>query len=179
MSKSTIDVLMGVVEQLGHSGQHELSGPHRPIVDVDVSHVRRDLRLAKPSFLVVDDVPASCKLLSMLLRELGARGEKIFSAYTLRDAFEIIDYHAIDIVFCDLNLRHASGLQILKRLRTFPETTHLPFVLVTNSPDKRLLADAIEKGASAVLLKPLSIGAVVNELRSILSSRFVPDAAQW
>lgn len=175
MTNSTIDLLVGETEQVGDLGQSVLTKPQGPVAEVDLNYLPRSLRLRNLSFLVVDDVPASCKLLALVLKELGARGEQIFSAYTLRDAYDVLESRKIDVVFGDLNLRHSSGVQLLDRLRRHPDTAHLPFVLVTNSPDKMRIADAVEKGASAVLVKPLSIASIVTGLGAVLNSYTVSD----
>lgn len=173
MSKSTIDVL---VRREGDSVDL-LGSRARTVRDIGVEHglsyIPRYRRLFQFSFLLVDDVPASCKLLSLLLKEFGALGDQMFMAYNLRDAEDILDRYPIDIVFSDLHLGPLSGLRLLERLRTNAQTARVPFVLVTNSPDQRRIEEALQKGVSSVLFKPLSIGTVASRLDAVLKESVV------
>lgn len=135
----------------------------------DIRYVARNQHLKPLSFLLVDDVSASCKLLDILLRELGARGERIHKAQSLVEAERILHRNHIDIVFSDLHLQETSGLRLLDTLRANPEMADVPFILVTNTPDKCCLDEAVRKGVASVLLKPISIAAVAEGLAPIVA----------
>lgn len=179
MSKSTIDVLVRRDDSSLNPAGADPRQPGMKSVDHGWYYVPRYRYLFGYSFLIVDDVPASCKLLALLLKEFGAVGEQLHIAYNLRDAEFILDSYTIDFVFSDLNLGTASGLQLLERIRMNPRTADVPFVLVTNSPDIRRIDEAFVKGASSVLTKPLSIASVAQRLDEALGPTVVhPEVAR-
>jgi two-component system cell cycle response regulator DivK len=136
--------------------------PAHPILDI--SYVPRLRHLESLNLLVVDDVPASCKLLGSLLKELGVKTEKLFLAYSVGQAKATLRRIPIDIVFSDLNLPRHTGVDLLRSMRNHPFTFSTPFILVTNCPDERSVHEARKLGALSVISKPFSIASVTNEL---------------
>lgn len=132
--------------------------------DIEISYIPRLRGIESLNFLVVDDVPASCKLLGSLLKELGAKSTRLFSAYSVREARLLLRRFSIDIVLSDLNLPYQSGIDLLRSMRNQPKTWVTPFILVTNCPEESSIAEAKELGALSVLAKPFSIASVTTEL---------------
>lgn len=125
--------------------------------------------LEQLSFLVVDDVPASCKLLSRLLREVGALPGRVVCAHSVLEAKRYLQRYPINIVMSDLNLPRQTGIDLLRSMRGDPNMQHTPFVLVTNSLDRSSLDEARKIGASSILTKPLSVEAVTDGLKRALA----------
>lgn len=148
--------------------------PKEPLEDpvLDISYVPRLRKIQNLNLLVVDDVPASCKLLGSLLKELGVKSEKLFLAYSVGQARATLRRIPIDIVFSDLNLPRHSGVDLLRSMRNHPFTFSTPFILVTNCPDERNVHEARELGTLSVISKPFSIASVTDAvLRACDSTR--------
>jgi CheY-like chemotaxis protein len=109
------------------------------------------------SYLIVDDVIPSCHVAQTILRALGVPAKKIFIANNLQDAHRVMRGNPIQVIISDLNLTDGSGLDLLHSIRTRGETRHLPFVLVTNSPELEYITEAKQLGVSSCLVKPLSV----------------------
>ncbi len=109
------------------------------------------------SYLVVDDVIPSCHVAQTILRALGVSAKKIFMANNLQEAHRLMRSNLIQVIISDLNLTDGSGLDLLHCIRATAETRHIPFVLVTNTPELEHITEAKELGVSSCLVKPLSV----------------------
>jgi CheY-like chemotaxis protein len=109
------------------------------------------------SYLIVDDVIPSCHVAQTILRALGVSAKKIYIASNLYDAHRLMRSTPIQVIISDLNLTDGSGLDLLYSIRAKAETRHIPFVLVTNTPELAHITEAKELGVSSCLVKPLSV----------------------
>ncbi len=154
-------------ESLAPSGDDKISSAETGADSVEQSPMSG--LLEQLSFLVVDDVPASCKLLSRLLREVGALPGRVVCAHSVLEAQRYLQRYPINIVMSDLNLPRQTGIDLLRSMRGDPNMQNMPFVLVTNSLDRRSLDEARKIGASYILTKPLSVEAVTDGLKRALA----------
>ncbi len=59
------------------------------------------------------------------------------------------------LVLLDLNLPKIDGIEVLRRIKTDPRTTHVPVVILTASHDEREMAECRRLGADCFIVKPL------------------------
>ncbi len=114
--------------------------------------------------LVVDDHPAMIALIS---EALMAEGFSVLSAETGKDGLALIEDERPDLVILDIMMPAMSGLQVLRTLRSKPETLYLPVVLLTGRDGHSDMLDGWMGGADRYLTKPCSMEellAVVNEM---------------
>jgi two-component system chemotaxis response regulator CheY len=91
------------------------------------------------------------------LRSIGIPAKQIFIATNLADAARIMRTACIQVIISDLNLRDGSGLDLLHSVRANADTKHMPFILVTNTPELEHVTEAKQLGVSSCLVKPLSV----------------------
>jgi len=84
------------------------------------------------------------------------------------DAVEVVREGRPDALILDLLLPGRSGLDILRDLRSGPETAQLPVLMLTASGHGRDRDLAAEAGASGFMAKPFSNAEVVASVRAIL-----------
>ncbi len=98
----------------------------------------------------------------------------------LRDGAEALDYlycrgaHAErdpavvpQIVFLDLKLPKIDGLAVLREIRAYAPTAHLPVVMLTSSDEDRDILEAYQLGVNSYVRKPVDFNqflAVAREL---------------
>jgi EAL domain-containing protein (putative c-di-GMP-specific phosphodiesterase class I)/DNA-binding response OmpR family regulator len=115
--------------------------------------------------LVVED---DADLRSLLLLALGRAGLDATEAENGADALRIIEAQPIGVVVCDLGLPGMSGLDIVRALRSRPETSTLPFLLMTGSGDGDTVLEALAAGADDFLAKPVRLEELVARVRAHL-----------
>ncbi len=80
---------------------------------------------------------------------------KYTEAETLSEAVNYIKSRSFDVVISDVKLPDGTGLDLLDLTRQL--LLDVPFVVITASGDKKMLRDALNKGASDFLSKPFNL----------------------
>ena len=131
------------------------------------------LAAAPHSILVVDDEPDDREFVTLALSAHGIDCE-IMPCASAADALAIVDASARqptpDLVFLDLRLPDAPGMEVLLHMRRVPALREVPVIVLSSELDaeqirqcRRLGARCYQKMASFNALVEL-VGRVLNEL---------------
>lgn len=116
--------------------------------------------------LIVDD---EASLRQTLARILQRAGFEVTTTASGSDALNLLSQHTFDLVYLDIRMPDMSGLEVLQIIHTkFPE---LPVILFTAQPDLSSAVEALRRGATDYLLKPLKPQTVIDRARSILANQ--------
>lgn len=115
--------------------------------------------------LVVDDDRTTRKLLTLYLKSSGF---DVATAENGLDAIEKIGMDNINLVMTDLNMPYMDGLELVKNIKSNPETAHIPVLMVTTEADPEEQERAISAGADGYITKPVSAGVVTQNVKQIL-----------
>ncbi|MBZ5636658.1 MAG: sigma-54 dependent transcriptional regulator [Acidobacteriia bacterium] len=120
---------------------------------------------AKPavSLLIIDDNPGSLELLSSALAQPGL---EILTASDPEDGLDIACSRHPQIVLTDLVMPHLSGLDVLERIMEIDSATDV--VLMTAHYSSESAVEAIKKGASDYLNKPVSVAALRERIGKLV-----------
>jgi DNA-binding NtrC family response regulator len=124
--------------------------------------------------LVVDDEPALREVLS---RRLGHWGFACQVAADVREAEQLLDSFEPDLVLSDVVMPGASGLQLLRRLKS-GKRRRLPVVLMTAHGTVDAAVDAMKEGAEDFLIKPIDDEKLRLVLDSVVSDLALSRAAR-
>jgi DNA-binding NtrC family response regulator len=119
------------------------------------------------SLLVIDDNPGSLELLSSALAQPGL---EILAASNPEEGLDLFRNHRPQVVLTDLLMPQMSGMEVLERIVEIDPATDV--ILMSAHYSTESAVEAIKKGASDYLNKPLSIdplreriGKLVQEVR--------------
>jgi two-component system response regulator PilR (NtrC family) len=117
------------------------------------------------NILVVDDEPLVRWSVSETLTECGYR---VTQAGDALSAFQAMNGRGgpADLVLLDLRLPDSSGLSVLSMMRRLLPAT--PIILMTAHGSEALTADAVARGAYAVLNKPFDMSVLPPLVRNAL-----------
>src|ERR1051325_11371632 len=120
---------------------------------------------AKPalSLLIIDDNAASLDLLSTALAQPGL---EILTAADPEEGLDLAHSHHPQIVLTDLVMPRLSGLEVLERIMEFDPSTDV--ILMTAHYSTESAVEAIKKGASDYLNKPVSISALRERIGKLV-----------
>ncbi len=104
-----------------------------------------------PTALIVEDEPEANKLLGMLLRLRGYRTE---SAFTGKEALNLVARAQPDIIFLDLMLPDLNGYEICKILKSSRGTSLIPLVIITARIAAENRIESFCIGADDYIAKP-------------------------
>ncbi len=124
--------------------------------------------------LVVDDHHLTREMVRAILGGMG------FSNFALAEnglvAFKILqEALRIDLIVCDWNMPHSSGLELLKRVRGDVRLRNIPFLMLTAEAYRDSVEAAIAAGVSGYVVKPFTASTLsekVLELMATAAPRF-------
>lgn len=118
--------------------------------------------------LVVDDEPSVRAIVLASIRVRGTR-YSVLEAGNASDAVSKAKRHRPDLVLLDVALPDHDGFWVCRKLKTDPETSSIPVIMLTamSLPSDR--EQAIAAGADAYIVKPFSPRALIDELDRRLS----------
>jgi two-component system, chemotaxis family, chemotaxis protein CheY len=93
---------------------------------------------------------------------------QVFDAPDGRQALNFLDsaFDMVDVVICDWNMPHMTGVELLRQLRTVSPDT--PFLMVSGRADKESIMEAKNSGVTAYIRKPFSVHQLEAKLRIML-----------
>jgi DNA-binding NtrC family response regulator len=115
------------------------------------------------SLLIVDDNPSAAELLSNALEQ---RSLKILTSSDPEQAVDLFCERHPQIVLTNLVMPHMSGIELLERIMEVDPATDV--ILMTAYYSAESAVEAIKKGASDYLNKPLSIGALQERIGKLV-----------
>ena len=117
--------------------------------------------------LVVDDEPP----IANTLRELLAPEHEVIAATTAREAFEAIERSDFDVVFCDLIMPGAGGIDLYERLRSAHPGLERRLVFMTGGAFTERTAEFLASVENRRVEKPFSLGLVEQIVREMAGAR--------
>jgi two-component system, NtrC family, response regulator AtoC len=118
-----------------------------------------------PHALLVDD---DVNFILGLAEVVGREGFATRTAHTLKEARAEIAKAVPDVVLADLHLPDGSGIDLFKDLEANPTTE---VVLITGQASIDTAVDAMRKGASDYLVKPVDMARVKGVLANVVRTR--------
>ena len=116
--------------------------------------------------LIIDD---EAGLRQMMARVLQRAGYDVTTAANGKDGITLASEQTFDLLYLDIRMPGLNGLEVLKIIHT--ESPDLPVVLFTAQPDLHSAVEALRRGATDYLLKPLKPQAVIDRTQTILANK--------
>jgi len=118
--------------------------------------------------LVVEDSPTQAVELQFLLENAG------FQVELARDGkagLERCRARSIDVVLSDVVMPGMTGYELCRKIKSDPDTVHIPVVLLTSLSDPMDIIRGLECGADNFLTKPYDGAYLVGRVRRLLDNR--------
>lgn len=124
--------------------------------------------------LVVDDNAQNRELLEAYMEDLD--GVSTFSAIDGEDALAKVAEDKPDLILLDVMMPRTSGFEVCKRLKSNPDTKHIPIIMVTALHEMGDIERAVEVGTDDFVTKPVNRIDLLARVTSLLRLRFQGDA---
>jgi len=131
--------------------------------------VESKLEAKRPTVVVVEDDASISELLELYL---GREGFSVVTTAAAGDAEALVKAHDPVLVVLDLMLPDGSGLQVLRRVRTFSEVPVIVLTARDTDQDKIL---GLELGADDYMTKPFNPGELLARMRAVLRRSSPPE----
>jgi putative nucleotidyltransferase with HDIG domain len=139
-----------------------ITGKHSPAGELRNSQSLR--KIAR--ILVVDD---ESHVRSMIGATLERRGYDVQLASSGREAMEMLEKNAYDLVLTDIVMKDGNGIALLERMHG--QQPNLPVVMVTAIHDISVAIDSMRRGAYDYLLKPFEREHLLSTVQRALDHR--------
>ena len=121
------------------------------------------------SILVVEDDQG---IQDMLTYALEPDGYQLYSALSVKDAWQIIEEKAPDLVLLDWMLPDSSGIDLLHRIRKYH--SKLPVIMLTAKAEEEDRVLGLDMGADDYIVKPFSVKELKSRIQAVLR-RSIPE----
>ena len=116
--------------------------------------------------LIIDDDPVICDVLTKMMKQIDHGSRYALSG---SHGFELAENGLFDIIFLDVNLPDASGLELIPRIKELPSSPEVIIITGDNDPDGAELA--VSCGAWNYLEKPFMRQEIMLQVNRALAYR--------
>lgn len=123
--------------------------------------------------LIVDDEELNIQVVAAHLESAGYR-----DVSHTTDPVRVINLARTvcpDLVLLDVHMPQMSGLDVLSQIRAEPALLHLPVVVLTSETQDEVKMEALSRGATDFLNKPVNSGELCVRVRNILMAKAYQD----
>ena len=117
--------------------------------------------------LIIDDDPQILKLMSFVL---GSGQYHVLGASSGFEALAIVSENAPDLIFCDLTMPDMDGIETVRRIRSLPNGSSVPILMLTALSERSNMDDSLAAGATDYLTKPFSAKEILAKTASFFKS---------
>jgi two-component system phosphate regulon response regulator PhoB len=121
--------------------------------------------MADNKILVVDDEE---DILELVRYNLAREGYRVVCAATGEQALNKAGSEPFDLIVLDLMLPGIDGLEVAKRLKSKPETRHIPIIMLTAKGEEADIVTGLELGADDYVTKPFSPRILVARVKAVI-----------
>ena len=113
--------------------------------------------------LVVDDDPAVCEVIQMVLASAGL--DAVTETESSRAA-ETLKKEKFDAIFLDVRMPSPDGIEIARQIRAAGLNQKTPIIMVTGDEQRETLSRGFEAGANFFLFKPVDKSRLLRVVRA-------------
>ena len=100
--------------------------------------------------LIVDDHIETCRVMTMLVKHLGHEAHALFSGAEVTD---FLQQTPVDLMILDIMMPGMSGMDVLRHVRSDPNTKAVPVIMMTAVTDPMTRREAMTLGANDYWVK--------------------------
>jgi DNA-binding response OmpR family regulator len=126
-----------------------------------------------PSIIVVDDDYELLKLITLLLRRIGAQSQAFYDG---REALQYLDKQTPDLIILDLMLPDMDGFEILRLIRENSRFDQVPVLILSAKADPANIRRGLDSGADGYVTKPYIANSLIDRVRLLLSTGRQPKS---
>ncbi|MFW6227504.1 MAG: response regulator [Bacteroidota bacterium] len=119
--------------------------------------------------VIVDDSEVNLLLINSIFE--GEKSIQLFLESDSRNAVRLIRKERPDVVLLDLMMPKIDGFQILKEIKSDPDLTHVPVLVVTARQDQATYDEVMKYQVVDYIKKPIDLDDLESKIRNILKEQ--------
>ena len=137
---------------------------------VKVQVTAADIKIIKPSVMVVDDSLTMRKVLGRLLER---EGFEVIIAKDGMDAMQLLQDTTPDIILTDIEMPRMDGFGLARNIRDDVRTQHTPVIMISSRTAEKHRKVAAELGVNAFFGKPVADDELVAKIKELLATKTI------
>ena len=137
---------------------------------VKVQVTAADVKIIKPSVMVVDDSLTMRKVLGRLLER---EGFEVIIAKDGMDAMQLLQDTTPDIILTDIEMPRMDGFGLARNIRDDVRTQHTPVIMISSRTAEKHRKVAAELGVNAFFGKPVADDELVAKIKELLATKTI------
>ncbi|WP_111979733.1 diguanylate cyclase [Algibacillus agarilyticus] len=117
------------------------------------------------SILLIDDESDNLKILTQLFKS----DYRVFVAKSGQEGLNLINTVHPDVILLDIIMPDINGFEVLKAIKSQPETQHIPVIFITGLQDPDDEEKGLKLGASDYIQKPFHTGIVKARVNNTIT----------
>ncbi len=138
-----------------------------PTIPEEQTTVPEDFLYGRRTILIVDDDAE----LRQYLKQILSSGYFVQEAADGTTALDMALQNMPDLVISDIVMNETNGIELCKKIKSSPELTHIPVILLTSSSSDETKLSAIQCGADDYITKPFDKTMLLARIDNIFKSR--------
>jgi two-component system chemotaxis response regulator CheY len=119
------------------------------------------------SIISVDDSSTMRRMVSFTLKSAGY---EVLEAGDGAEALALLKTRAVDLVISDINMPKLNGIELTRELRSQPNYSRTPIILLTTESDPAKKAEGRAAGATGWIVKPFNQEQLLAVVSKVLPS---------
>lgn len=122
--------------------------------------------MSKKKILIVEDEESLLKLESILLT---SKGYEVKGVPNGQAALQALAEVKPDLILLDVMLPEIDGFEVCRRIKSNPETHHIPIIMLTAKKSREDMAKGEQVGADWYITKPFKSAMVIETIQRFLA----------
>jgi two-component system alkaline phosphatase synthesis response regulator PhoP/two-component system response regulator VicR len=124
--------------------------------------------------LAVDDQPQIVRLIQVNLQKAGYQ---VVTAFDGEEGLQKVLDERPDLVILDVIMPKRDGFDVLRTIKTNPDTRHMPVIMLTVKAQDADIFEGLKEGAELYLPKPFHPTELVSLVQRVLDANDAPPPA--
>ena len=124
-----------------------------------------DAQQKSKTVLIAEDSSSVRKFITLALK---LAGYKVIPAEDGMEALEKLPQQKIDLLITDLNMPNIDGFKLIRTIRSDPEYTDLPIIILSSLSKDEDVHQGLDSGADSYLIKPFNTKRIQYEVAKYL-----------
>lgn len=105
------------------------------------------------------------------VRQIFKSDYLIYEAEDGTQGYDLAKKHVPDLIITDVIMKELSGVDLCMKIKSNPELSHIPVILLTSSSSSEIKLKGIEQGADDFITKPFDQDILIARVANLLKSR--------
>jgi len=127
----------------------------------------------RPVILTIDDAKAVRLLVEKALSAFDCEVNEASNGFNGLFAMEKV---RPDLMLVDVSMPVMNGIDMLERVKSAPEVSDIPIIMMTSRSDHAYMAEIMALGAQDTLMKPFTEADLLQKVRSVI--KLVPKKSK-